>query len=251
MSRRAASLQCDWLRSQWTLCRGAQCWTVSHCCLFVSSWSPSPFTENESPGSWMERGRHARPQLANMGEAAWPFLNSTLDVSLQWPAVLLQLMCAPPCEAFIGSVPHTHIHTHLLLWFCLNRLSHSPQTGVPPCSATASVERKKKCWLPKKKVVFMSRGFKFCAEAKSTPPKTNSSVCNTISLWLHALGTYHCCSNKKCVWTSLKQSDCRAGFSSGVIVICCSDEDKTGTDVSQDFQRTIKAERESLRWYQK
>lgn len=98
-------------------------------------------------GQLNESGQPCQPTVGKHGGGSLTFSQSRLNVSPQWPAVQLQLMCAPPCKAFIGSVPralltvetcthtYTHLHTYLLLWFCLTRLSHSSLAGVPPCSS--------------------------------------------------------------------------------------------------------------------
>ncbi len=85
-------------------------------------------------GQLNENGQPCQPTVGKHGGGSLTFSQSRLNVSLQWPAVQLQLMCAPPYKAFIGSMPQTlltvetHTHTHLLLWFCLTRLSHSAQS---------------------------------------------------------------------------------------------------------------------------
>lgn len=87
---------------------------------------------------WLnENGQLCQATVGKHGGGCLTFSQSRLDVSPQWPAVQPQLMCAPPCKAFIGSVPYTQLtgetQTHTLLWFCLTRLSHTVQTWVPPC----------------------------------------------------------------------------------------------------------------------
>lgn len=62
---------------------------------------------------------------------------TTIHPELEWARggqlLGLQLICAPPWKAFIGSMPHAthdgHTHTRTLLWFCRARLSCSSQAG--------------------------------------------------------------------------------------------------------------------------
>ncbi|MEQ2257270.1 hypothetical protein ILYODFUR_033064 [Ilyodon furcidens] len=86
-----------------------------------------------------EKGQCCQATTGQPGGGRLTFSQSTFSVSPQWPAVELQLMCAPPCKAFIGSTPHTQLtwetrtQTYTLLWFFLARLSHGALTGVTPC----------------------------------------------------------------------------------------------------------------------
>lgn len=109
---------------------------------FLFCPDPLPCFGKRIGGSWMKTGGHASPQLANMGEAAWPFVNPDAALarsgqlfSCSWcvlhPARLSLAVCLTHYSHCGGT--HNHPHTHLLLWFCLTRLSRSTQTGVPPC----------------------------------------------------------------------------------------------------------------------
>lgn len=128
---------------------------IISCFLFCPG--PLPCFGKRIVGQQSENEQPCQPTVGKHGGGSPTFSQSRLNVSLQWPAVQLQLMCAPPCEAFIGSMPHalltveTHIHTHfhtgLLLWFCLTRLSHSSQTGVPPCCSHCWTEELPLCLL--------------------------------------------------------------------------------------------------------
>jgi len=75
------------------------------------------FWEPDCRAAEWKEGGHASPQVGKGGGGGGAgggltFPQARPNVGLHWPAVQLQLMCAPPCKAFIGSVPHTHTHTH-------------------------------------------------------------------------------------------------------------------------------------------
>ena len=88
---------------------------IISCFLFCPG--PRPCFGKRIVGQQSENEQPCQPTVGKHGGGSPTFSQSRLGVSLQWPAVQLQLMCAPPCEAFIGSMPHalltveTHIHT--------------------------------------------------------------------------------------------------------------------------------------------
>lgn len=105
-------------------------------------------------------GSHASPQLANMSSDRLTFSQCRLNVSPQWPAVQLQLMCAPPCKAFIGSMPHTLLTVHIHTYYCgfaqlgyviVHRLESRPVIPViEPTRKAATTPIRILCWLQRK-----------------------------------------------------------------------------------------------------
>lgn len=127
-----ASLGCLQFSKQGFLCLGKQ-----HLHSFVADFLFSYFTPIIScylfcphllpcfgkwiPGQQNETGQSCQPTVDKHEGGSLTFSQSRLNVNPQRPAVQLQLMCAPPCRAFIGSMPHTlltvemHTPTHTLI----------------------------------------------------------------------------------------------------------------------------------------
>lgn len=146
----------NWLiQCRRTLCHGAPSWTLFHLVPFCFGLISVTVDRNAYPGCWMEPSPHARPQLANMGEAAWPFLNS----HSMW-ARSGQLFCCSWCVLhpvrLLLAVWHTHTYIVVFLPLTIHSLEFPPVSPIieqMTGAATASVERmekKEKAFTPKK-----------------------------------------------------------------------------------------------------